>query len=155
MSKKGHVHRQHDLTEDDEGFQPWREGLEPYGHPRFYELLREMAELHNRKNRQYASSENPLGNFYRGSQICKALFKEQIAADPEKLALAYAIVLATKQIDGTIEILGHGKNLTPDSLKEKMSDVTVYFNIGQILAELITDIGNSEFDTGGTIGKSV
>lgn len=33
-----------------------------YGHPRFYEMLKEMAELHSRKNHDYAGTSDPLKN---------------------------------------------------------------------------------------------
>jgi hypothetical protein len=33
-----------------------------FGHPRFYELLEEMAELHSRKNHDYAGTSDPLKN---------------------------------------------------------------------------------------------
>ena len=33
-----------------------------YGHPRFYEILKEMAELHSRKNHDYAGTSDPLKN---------------------------------------------------------------------------------------------
>ncbi len=32
------------------------------GHPRFYELLEEIADLHSRKNTDYATDEEPLSN---------------------------------------------------------------------------------------------
>ena len=32
------------------------------GHPRFFALLDEMAEIHSRKNSDYAKSEDPLSN---------------------------------------------------------------------------------------------
>lgn len=35
-----------------------------YGHPRFYELVWQACELHERKNRGYATTANPLSNFY-------------------------------------------------------------------------------------------
>lgn len=34
-----------------------------HGHPRFYELLEEMAETHSRKNHDYADESNPFSNF--------------------------------------------------------------------------------------------
>lgn len=40
-------------------------GKKFYGHPGFYKLLQEMAELHSRKNHDYAGSEQPLRNFYK------------------------------------------------------------------------------------------
>jgi len=33
-----------------------------YGHPDFYKLLDQMAELHSRKNHDYAGTEDPLKN---------------------------------------------------------------------------------------------
>lgn len=33
------------------------------GHPRFYELIEQMKELHDRKNANYAEDTNPLSNF--------------------------------------------------------------------------------------------
>lgn len=34
-----------------------------YGHPGFYELLEKMADLHSRKNHDYAGEGDPLRNF--------------------------------------------------------------------------------------------
>ena len=103
------------------------------GHPKFFKLLEEMADLHERKNKQYASGEDPLGNFKRGSQICKKFFHPNIQKDPVKLAAAYCLVLATKQIDGAIEIIAEGKKNTPDSISEKLRDVLVYFGIADCI----------------------
>ena len=36
-----------------------------YGHPDFYKLLADMAELHSRKNHDYAGKVEPLRNFYK------------------------------------------------------------------------------------------
>lgn len=33
-----------------------------FGHPKFYKLLEKMAELHSRKNHDYAGTKNPLKN---------------------------------------------------------------------------------------------
>ncbi|KKN77866.1 hypothetical protein LCGC14_0356030 [marine sediment metagenome] len=33
-----------------------------YGHPKFYEMLEAMAELHSRKNHDYAGTSDPLKN---------------------------------------------------------------------------------------------
>lgn len=40
-----------------------------HGHPRFYELLDEIAELHSRKNSDYASDTEPLSNLRRCERI--------------------------------------------------------------------------------------
>lgn len=34
-----------------------------HGHPRFYELLRQIEDLHDRKNANYARDDDPLSNF--------------------------------------------------------------------------------------------
>lgn len=39
-----------------------------YGHPRFYEILEEMAELHSRKNHDY-SGDDPLSNL----KMCESI----------------------------------------------------------------------------------
>lgn len=101
------------------------------GHPKFYQILEELAALHSRKNAQYASNENPLGNFKRGSKIVEKLLNPKIKNKP----LAYALILASKQIDGVIEIIGEGKENTPDSLKDKLYDIAVYSVIEVILSE--------------------
>lgn len=40
-----------------------------YGHPRFYEILKQMEELHSRKNHDYAGTSDPLKNL----RACKRL----------------------------------------------------------------------------------
>lgn len=97
--------------------------------PEFLKILEQIKELHAKKNAQYADSKNPLGNFSRGSSNCAKLFNENIQSDPYKLMLAYAIVLASKQYDGAIEILAENKTNTVDSLYEKLQDVATYFLI--------------------------
>lgn len=101
------------------------------GHKRFYEILEELGELHSRKNAQYADLENPLGNFQRGSNIVKKLLNSDIKNKP----LAYALILASKQMDGVMEIVGESKENTPDSLKDKLYDIAVYSIIAVILSE--------------------
>lgn len=40
-----------------------------HGHPEFYNLLGKMAELHSKKNHDYAGDENPLRNFYKCKEM--------------------------------------------------------------------------------------
>jgi hypothetical protein len=104
---------------------------EYHGHKRFYEILEELKELHDKKNMQYANSSNPLGNFYRTGKLCEKLFKEGIDNKPLVMALAYM----AKQIDGVYDIVGESKKNTVDSLKDKLMDVAVYSIICMILIE--------------------
>jgi len=41
-----------------------------HGHPRFYELLAEMARIHSAKNHDYAGVKNPLANLRECERIC-------------------------------------------------------------------------------------
>lgn len=111
-----------------------------FGHPRFYEILKEIAELHDIKNRQYATIDNPLGNFKRVAQLQSKLFKESITNKP----LATALGFMSKQIDGIYEMVGESKIGTPDNLKDKLMDVCVYSIICMILIEEEQCNGNKE-----------
>jgi hypothetical protein len=44
-----------------------------HGSPEFYKILEEMAELHDRKSHDYASDNNPFGNYVFSGQMA-ALF---------------------------------------------------------------------------------
>lgn len=39
------------------------------GNPKFYELLEEMANTHDKKSHDYASNENPSGNYHFAGQV--------------------------------------------------------------------------------------
>lgn len=101
------------------------------GHPKFYQILEELKELHNRKNAQYASSENPLGNFERASRMIEKLLNPEI----KNKRLAYALILASKQIDGVIDILAENKKNTVDELRDKLIDIAIYSVLAIILDE--------------------
>lgn len=42
---------------------------ERHGSPTFYALLEEMGETHNRKSHDYASNENPMGNYHFAGMV--------------------------------------------------------------------------------------
>ena len=102
-----------------------------YGHPKFYEKLDRMAELHSRKNYQYATKDDPLGNFHRCGNMVSKLLNPNI----KNKALATALIYMSKQVDGAMEIVGEGKKGTVDSLIDKLQDISVYAVIAQILSE--------------------
>ena len=43
--------------------------MKKHGHPKFYQILEEMAQLHSDKNHDYAESDRPLGNFERVADL--------------------------------------------------------------------------------------
>jgi hypothetical protein len=100
-----------------------------YGHPLFYKLVNEIADLHERKNYQYASQADPLGNFRRTGQIISKMLKPGL--DP---ALASCLSFMSKQVDGVYDIFSEGKTGTIDSLEDKLQDIAVYSIIGLILS---------------------
>lgn len=42
-----------------------------HGSPLFYELLQKMAETHDRKSHDYASNDNPFGNYHFAGKLSK------------------------------------------------------------------------------------
>ena len=99
-----------------------------FGHPMFYKIIEELKEIHSEKNRQYATVDNPLGNFERtGKMIEKFLHK---GVNP---TLASCLSLMSKQVDGVYEIVGEGKENTVDSLEDKLRDVAIYSIIAIII----------------------
>jgi len=40
-----------------------------HGHPRFYQILQKMAELHSRKNHDYSGTDDPLKNLHAVEKI--------------------------------------------------------------------------------------
>lgn len=103
-----------------------------YGHPAFYKALEDIANLHEEKNRQYATPEDPLGNFRRTGQITCKMLKPGI--DP---TLASCLSFMSKQVDGVYELFGEMKENTIDSLEDKLQDITVYSVIALILVREI------------------
>lgn len=46
-----------------------KKDMKKFGHPGFYELLDQMAELHSRKNHDYAGTSDPLKNLRACEQL--------------------------------------------------------------------------------------
>ena len=99
-----------------------------YGHPMFYEILKDLANLHSIKNYQYAQKENPLSNFDESGELCKYLFKENI-----NKPLAECLALNAKQITAVYSMIGTSKKNTEEQIDDKLRDCAVYFIIAMIL----------------------
>lgn len=99
-----------------------------FGHPAFYAVGEEINDLHSEKNRQYATPDDPLGNFRRTGQIIAKMLKPGL--DP---SLASCLALMSKQVDGVYEIFGEDKKDTLDSLEDKLLDIEVYSRIAIVL----------------------
>jgi len=92
-----------------------------YGHPKFYQILDELAELHSKKNYQYSTDKDPLSNFRSAGKMVEKLFKPGI-----NVPLAVALVYMSKQYDGVLNIVGEGKIDTVESVRDKLMDIAVY-----------------------------
>ena len=102
-----------------------------YGHPRFYELIEELAELHNNKNRDYATPEDPLVNFTRTGELAE---RYGLIA-PGKVGLKMALLYSLKQIDAVFKMVGRGQKETVEGVRDKLRDIAVYAIIAMILEE--------------------
>lgn len=103
--------------------------MKKHGHPQYYKLLEELAELHSKKNATYADDKNPLGNFYRSSKLAEKLYK------PTNKPLAQAMALMAKQIDAVYDIVGEDKTNLCETLEDKFKDIAVYSLLCIILLE--------------------
>lgn len=100
-----------------------------FGHPRFYEILEELADLHDRKNRDYATPENPLSNFTRVGQMCKQWNLVTKGFEPTKVAMIYML----KQVDAANKLLGSGEKGGVEGIPERLRDIAVYSILAEIL----------------------
>ena len=106
----------------------WEKEKKYFGHPEFYRILNELADLHSRKNYQYSTSKEPLSNFKSVGKMAEKLFKPGI-----NVPLATALVYLSKQYDGVINIVGEGKKNTVEDLEDKLKDISIYAILAIIL----------------------
>lgn len=92
------------------------------GHPRFYQLLREMEDLHNRKNANYATDENPLSNF----EECEGF---NVPAE------VGTMVRMSDKWSRLKQLMKGKKDEVGESIKDTLMDLAVYCLIEIILIE--------------------
>jgi len=104
-----------------------------YGHPKFYEMVEEEAELHSCKNRDYTRGGDPLGNFKRVSAVLKIWGFD---VPPEVVALIYMM----KQLDATMWMLSQKYEGEVETIDSRLADVSVYAKLARILkSEALTE----------------
>lgn len=94
---------------------------ERHGDPRFYQLLDEIAELHSRKNHDYAKTEEPLSNFHRSRALGVEPWRGVLVRMSDKWS--------------RIEQLSSGKTAKNESLRDSLIDLAVYALIDVLLLE--------------------
>ena len=93
-----------------------------YGHPRFYELVDEISELHSRKNHDYATDEDPLSNF---KQVAKA-----VGVEPWVVGMMFI----AEKFYRLVNLIERG-DVKNESKEDTLSDMAVYALITRILME--------------------
>ena len=98
------------------------------GHPLFYELTEEEIKLHDAKNGDYRSDNDPLANFKRVAAIMK-LYPKMDWAKPELVAMIYSF----KQLDAYLSLMERGVEGGVENCDTRLRDVHVYGKIARIL----------------------
>ena len=99
-----------------------------YGHPDFYKYLKDIAQLHSEKNKDYAQGGDPLGNFRRVSLI-EQLYPCLDWTSDVGVAISYML----KQLDAALWLLNQKKEGEVESVDTRLRDVAVYSLIIRIL----------------------
>lgn len=97
--------------------------LKQHGHPRFYELLEEIADVHSRKNFNYAESGNPLSNLKSSEKYFN------IPAH-----MGTAVRMADKW-ERLCQLLKGKEDVVGESLIDTLKDLAVYCLLETILLE--------------------
>lgn len=103
------------------------------GHPRFFEILEQQAELHSKKNTDYAKGgkQGALGNFVRVSSIMR-LYPGMDWDSPFGVAMCYML----KQLDAAFILRSTKReSVTGEPIPSRLLDVSTYVNIASILYE--------------------
>lgn len=101
-----------------------------YGHPDFYKKLKVLAELHSKKNKEYASINDPLENFKKHGKLGEKLYSKTV--NP---TLACCIDMMLKQVIAVVDIVGDGRRCEVETLQSRLNDVAVYSILAQIIYE--------------------
>ena len=107
---------------------------EQHGHPRFYELLKELSELHSKKNYDYSHGGDPLGNFYRRADDY-SMYPGLDLSDPAVVAL----VDLKKQLDAVLWSYSQKHELKVEGRISRLKDIAVYSVLAMILEEETVD----------------
>jgi hypothetical protein len=97
--------------------------LKRYGHPRFYKLLDEIADIHSRKNYNYAENGNPLSNLKSS---------ERYFLVPGSLGTA--IRMADKW-ERFCQLMKGKQDLVGESIKDTLKDFAIYCLLEIILLD--------------------
>lgn len=92
------------------------------GHPRFYELLKEMEDLHDRKNNNYSTENDPLSNLRQCEEF------------GVRAPLGTMVRMADKW-SRLVQLMNGKPDLVGESLKDTLIDLSVYCLLEVVLLE--------------------
>jgi hypothetical protein len=98
------------------------------GHPLFKQLTEDELKLHEEKNGDYRSDNDPLANFKRVSALM-ALWPKMDWTTPVGVALTYSF----KQMDAALSLLERGVEGGVENVDTRLRDVHVYIKLVRIL----------------------
>lgn len=101
-----------------------------HGHPRFFELTRAEEELHSRKNKDYASTGHPMGNFDRVSALLR-----QYPGFPYDTNYGVAFIYMLKQLDAALHLISERREGEVEGVAERLGDISVYAKLIRIMYE--------------------
>lgn len=94
-----------------------------YGHPRFYELLEELKELHSNKNRDYSGEVDPLRNLRSVEAMGLPAWKGVVVRLTDKLNRLWSFSQKEEYA------------VKDESLVDTLKDTAVYAILGIVLYE--------------------
>ena len=94
-----------------------------HGHPKFYDLLEQMAKMHNRKNHDYARDDDPLSNL----RACRSLGIQPFVGVMVRLQDKWDRIISFITKD-ELKVKG-------ESIKDTLMDNAVYSLLAIILLE--------------------
>ena len=119
-----------------------------HGHHKFYEFLKEEAELHSIKNHDYAEQDKPLGNFDR---VAHWIDYYNLLNAPYSTRTKVAIFYMLKQLDCLLNAYGKGKQMQAEGFAPRTQDISVYIKLFRILLEDDENKNLSEVEPKSTI----
>lgn len=118
-------------TDNQSAFCPHPTNQPRGGHPRFYELVNEISDLHDRKNRDYRGVSGPVSNFERLSAIMR-LYPGMDWDSP----YGTAVFQALKQIDAALALrVSKKESAVGEPIPSRMRDVAVLSLLSIVLIE--------------------
>lgn len=101
-----------------------------YGHPRFYEILENMAKIHSRKAHDYAGDEDPLSNFRQVAAIMRQI-KGLEAIEDWHIGIMFIAVKFFRLIN----LLARGEDAENEPVEDTLTDSSVYGILTRIMRE--------------------